>query len=180
LDDTINSQIPHHDKSGLGYNKIEKGSRSKNTEQETHTKIYAETIKGDMKIYKEDYRDTPPPRKFKFQNQRSTETNRLKKEEGFIRVTPFKIDSTPKYQSILFVIFYACNNFGHKDVNCIANRKNINNFESHTQNDYPRRTSETWRRSYNRFESLINKVECYKCNNFGDMAKYCRMTVPPR
>jgi hypothetical protein len=23
-------------------------------------------------------------------------------------------------------------------------------------------------------------VECYKCNNFGHMAKYCRMTVPPR
>jgi hypothetical protein len=23
-------------------------------------------------------------------------------------------------------------------------------------------------------------VECYKCNNFGHMAKDCRMTVPPR
>jgi hypothetical protein len=32
----------------------------------------------------------------------------------------------------------------------------------------------------NMFESLSTEVECYKCNNFGHMAKYCRMTVPPR
>ena len=23
-------------------------------------------------------------------------------------------------------------------------------------------------------------MECYKCNNFGHMAKNCRMTVPPK
>jgi hypothetical protein len=69
LDDIINSQKPHHDKSGLGYNQTENGSSSKTTEQETYPKIYAETIKGDRKIYKEDYRDTPPPRRFRFQNQ---------------------------------------------------------------------------------------------------------------
>jgi hypothetical protein len=23
-------------------------------------------------------------------------------------------------------------------------------------------------------------VECYKCNNFGYMAKYCRMAIPPK
>jgi hypothetical protein len=65
-------------------------------------------------------------------------------------------------------------------VNCRANRKNINKFESHTQNGYPRRPSETQRRSYNRFESLSTEVECYKCKKIGHMAKYCRMTVPPR
>jgi hypothetical protein len=47
----------------------EKGSSSKTTEKETYPKSYAETIKGDRKIYKEDYRDTPPPRRFRFQNQ---------------------------------------------------------------------------------------------------------------
>ena len=30
------------------------------------------------------------------------------------------------------------------------------------------------------FESLSTKVECYKYNNFGHMAKDCRMTVSPR
>jgi hypothetical protein len=72
LDDIISSQKYHHDKFELGYNQTEKGSISKTTEQETYPKIYAEIIKGDRKIYKEDYRDTPPPRKFKFQNQQLT------------------------------------------------------------------------------------------------------------
>jgi hypothetical protein len=73
LDDIINSKKSHHDKSGLGYNQTEKGSSSKTTEQETYPKSYAETIKGDRKIYKEDYRDTPPPRRFRFQNQQPTD-----------------------------------------------------------------------------------------------------------
>jgi hypothetical protein len=66
LDDIINSQKSYLDKSGLGYNQTEKGSSSKTTEQETNPKSYAETIKGDKNIYKEDYRDTPPPRRFRF------------------------------------------------------------------------------------------------------------------
>jgi hypothetical protein len=65
-------------------------------------------------------------------------------------------------------------------VNCRANNRNNNNFESHTQRGYSRRPSETHRRSYNRFESLSTEVECYKCNNFGHVAKDCRMRVPPK
>jgi hypothetical protein len=88
LDDIINSKKSHLDKSRLGYNQTEKGSSSKTTEQETYPKSYAETIKGDRKIYKEDYRDTPPPRRFKFQNQQHKD--RPQEEEGFIRSTPFR------------------------------------------------------------------------------------------
>jgi hypothetical protein len=79
LDDIINSQKSHHDKSRLGYNQIEKRSSSKTTEQETYPKSYAETTKGDRNIYKEDYRDTPPSRRFRFQNQQPT--NRPQEEE---------------------------------------------------------------------------------------------------
>jgi hypothetical protein len=178
LNDIINSQKSHLDKSRLGYNQTEKGSSSKTTEQETNPKSYAETIKEDRKIYKEDYRDTPPPRRFRFQNQQ--QTDRPQEEEGFIRAPPFRRSSTPRYQTIFFGLCYACNNFGHKAVNCRANNRNSNNFESYTQRDYSRRPSDTQRRSYNRFESLSTEVECYKCNNFGHMAKDCRMTVPPK
>jgi hypothetical protein len=66
LDDIISSKKSHLDKSRLGYNQIEKGSSSKTTKQETNPKSYAETIKGDKKIYKEYYRGTPPPRRFRF------------------------------------------------------------------------------------------------------------------
>ena len=69
MDDIISSQKTHLDNYGLGYNQTEKGSSSKTTEQEKNPKSYAETIKGDKNIYKEDYRDTPPPRRFRFHNQ---------------------------------------------------------------------------------------------------------------
>jgi hypothetical protein len=101
LDDIISSQKYHHDKSGLGYNQTEKGSRSKTTEKETYPKSYAETIKGDRNIYKEDYKDTPPPRRFRFQNQQPTD--RPQGEEEFIRVTHFRRSSTPRYQTIFLV-----------------------------------------------------------------------------
>jgi hypothetical protein len=65
-------------------------------------------------------------------------------------------------------------------VNYRANNRNNNKFESHTQRDYSSRPSKTQRRSYNRFESLSTEVECYKCNNFGHMAKYCKITDPPK
>jgi hypothetical protein len=128
LNDVISSQRPNHYKSGLGYNQTEKGSSSKTTEQETYPKIYAETIKGDRKVYRENYRDTPPLRRFRFQNQRPTETNNSWEEEGFIRAPTFRRYSTPRYQTMFFRLCYACNNFGHKVVNCRANNKNINNF----------------------------------------------------
>jgi hypothetical protein len=72
LDEIISSQQPHHGKSGLGYNQTKNGSIFKTTEQETYPKNYAETIKEDRKTYKEDYRDTPPLRRFTFQNKRLT------------------------------------------------------------------------------------------------------------
>jgi hypothetical protein len=122
--------------------------------------------------------DTPPPRRFRFQNQQ--QIGRPQEEEGFIRAPPFRRSSTPRYQTIFFGLCYACNNFGHKAVNCRANNRNNNNFESYTQRDYSRRPSDTQRRSYNMFESLSTEVECYKCNNFGHMAKDCRMTIPPK
>jgi hypothetical protein len=180
LNEIISSQRPNHDKSRLEYNQTEKGSSSKTMEKETYPKRYAETIKGDRKVYRENYKDTPPPRIFIFRNQRPIEIDRSQEEEGFIRAPPFKRYSTLGYQTIFFGLCYACNNFGHKAVNCIDNDRNINKFESHTQKGYPRSPSETQRRSYNRFESLSTEVECYKCNNFGHMAKYCRITIPPR
>jgi hypothetical protein len=112
LDDISSSRKSHYDKFGLGYNQTEKGSRSKTTEQETYPKSFAETIKGDRKIYKEDYRDTPPLRRFIFHNQQPTD--RPHEEEEFIRVPPFRRSSTPRYQTIFFGLCYACNNLDIK------------------------------------------------------------------
>jgi hypothetical protein len=71
LDNIINSQRPHHDKSGLGYNHTGKGSRSKNIDHETKSRSYAETVRGSLKNEEDNifyHRDAPPPRRFIFQN----------------------------------------------------------------------------------------------------------------
>jgi hypothetical protein len=70
-------------------------------------------------------------------------TDRPQEEEEFIRVPPFRRSSTPRYKAIFFGLCYACNNFGHKAMNCRSNKRNTNNFEIHTQRGYPRRPSET-------------------------------------
>jgi hypothetical protein len=97
-----------------------------------------------------------------------------------MRVPPFRRSSTPRYQTMFFGLCYACNNFGHKSMNYRGKNRKTKNFESHTQRGYPTRPRKTHRISYNRFESLSTEVECYKCNNFGHMAKDFRMTVPSR
>ena len=85
-------------------------------------KAIAETIKGDRKIYKEYYRDTPTLRRFRFQNQQPID--RPHEEEGFRRATPFRRSLTPRYQTIFFGLCYGCNNFGHKVASCRANNRN--------------------------------------------------------
>ena len=69
LDKIINSEKPHHDKYGLGYNQTKRGSISKTTDQKRQPRSYAERVRGDTKFYREDHKNTPPPRRFRFQNQ---------------------------------------------------------------------------------------------------------------
>lgn len=187
LDNIINSQRPYYDISGLGYNQMQtkKGSSSKTTEQEAKPRSYAKVVKGpskeeDTKTQGEDYRDTTPLRRFINQYQQQPTIERPQEEEGFRRVTPFKRSSTPRYQTIIMLSCYSYYNFGHKAVNCRANTKNKSNDEGYTRNSYPRRSHEAHCRSYNRFGSLSDEVECYKCDNFGHIARDCRLTVLPR
>jgi hypothetical protein len=83
-------------------------------------------------------------------------------------------------QTIFFGSCYSFYNFGHKAVNCRSNTKNRRNNESYTRNSYSRRSHEAQSRSYNRFGSLSDEVECYKCNKFGHIARDCKLIVPPR
>jgi hypothetical protein len=79
LDDIISSQRPNYDKFELGYNQTEKGSSSKTIDQETQRRSYAETVRGNKKFYKEDHKDTPPPRRFRFRISHSRKQDRFRK-----------------------------------------------------------------------------------------------------
>jgi hypothetical protein len=95
-------------------------------------------------------------------------------------VAPFKRSSTSGYQTIFLGLCYSCNNFGHKDINCRSYAKKKINYEGYSNNSYPIRPREIHNIKYNSYGSLNDEVECYKCNNFGHMDKYCRLITPPR
>ena len=81
-------------------------------------------------------------------NRQASRRRRIHKSTSFHKIFNYQVSN------YIFCLCYACNNFGHKAMNCRANSRNSNNFESYTQRYYSRRPSETQRRSYNRFESL--------------------------
>jgi hypothetical protein len=190
LDEIINSQRPCYDKSGLGYKKThtEKGSSSMTTGKEAEQKSYADVIRGPIKkeeckpskeniqemeiIQEEDH----PIRGM--QNQQPTMERT--QEEDYKRVAPPRRSPTLRYQTIFLGLCYSCNNFGHKAINCRAYARNRSNYGGYPKNNYLRKPHESYNKNYNSFGSLNNEVECYKCNNFGHIAKDCRLIVPPR
>ena len=113
----------------------------------------------DKKLKKEDHRYTPPPRIFISYNQQQSQIKISREEEGFRKAAPFKRYPTPRYQTIFIGLCYSCNNFGHKDVNCKDNRRNINNYEGYIISAYSRRPNEMQRRNYDKIESLSTEVE---------------------
>jgi hypothetical protein len=74
---------------------------------------------------------------------------------------------------------YSCNNFGHKAINCRAYAKGRNNWNrsryanpmNHYEGNYPIKSCETFDKSYYKFGALGYEIECYKCNNFGHIAR---------
>jgi hypothetical protein len=59
----------------------------------------------------------------------------------------------------------------HKAINSKSYAKNIGNYEGHPRINHLINPHEAYNINYNSFSSLNDEVECYKCNNFGHMAK---------
>ena len=68
--------------------------------------------------------------------------------------------------------------FGHEDINCRAYARNISNYGGYPKNNYLINPHEDYNRNDNIFGSFNIEVECYKCNNFGHIAKNCRLAIP--
>jgi len=94
-DEIIISQMPHHDRYRLGYNQIEKGSSSKTTNQEKKPRSYIETItrspekEEHKKFHKEYHIDTPPPKRFIFQNQQQPEIKNASRRRRIQKINSF-------------------------------------------------------------------------------------------
>ena len=102
------------------------------------------------------------------------------REEDYIRVAPLKRYPTLKYQTIFLGLCYSCKIFGQKDIKCRAYDKNKIIYEGYSRKNYLKKPHEAYNINYNNFGSLNNVVKCYKSKNFGHIAKYFRLIVPPK
>jgi hypothetical protein len=91
-------------------------------------------------------------------------------EENYRRTTHFR--RSLGYQTIFLGLCYSYNNFGHKDIKCKSYPKNRDKYEFQSRINHLRNPHEVFNINYNSFGSLNDEVECYKCNNFGHVAKY--------
>jgi hypothetical protein len=75
---------------------------------------YAMTVRGsnekeeEKKFQMEYHRYTPPPRRFKVQNQHQSEVQISQEEEGFRKATTFRRYPTPRHQTIFIGLYYSC------------------------------------------------------------------------
>lgn len=182
LNQIINNQRPIHVKSRLGYNQRnpEMGSSSKTTKDDkrSYIDIVKESIKRedceslkDEAEMKECEEDESARRKFPV-----THNNDLR------RHTPSRRPAISRYQSFFSSLCYACNNYGHKAIDCRTYTRYINewgrnryeNSKYQAKENYIRKSQLASRRNYNRFGALNYDIECYRCHNFGHIAKNYR------
>ena len=116
MNQIIDSQRPIHDKTGLGYNQ-------KNDELGSSSKIG----KDDKKIYVDIVREKYEPLKENLQKagiSRHEGTKHTRREFPVIHNSdpkeqaPSKRPLMPRYQSLFSGLCYACNNYGHKAIDC--------------------------------------------------------------
>lgn len=98
------------------------------------------------------------------------------------RLAPARTPYIPRYKSFFFFLCYTCNDYGHKDIDCrfyVRNKNawSINGYENskyQVEGNYFRKPTFIFDRTYKLFGALNYEIECYKCHNFGHIAKNCR------
>lgn len=71
-------------------------------------------------------------------------------------------------------LLFSCGKFGHKAIECRTYPRNQYNSKRSFKYEPPRS-----QQNINRFEHLRNNIECYKCQNFGHIARDCRLENSP-
>ena len=154
MNQIIDSQRPIHDKTGLGYNqKNDKRSYvefvRESCKRENYESLKENIPKVEMKKQEEDQRTW---RKF------PTKTH----NNDLIRHAPSRRPPMSRYQNFFYGLCYACNNYGHKVMDCRTYTRYINrwgrNIYEHSkyqaEENHIRRSQLTPNRNYNRLISI--------------------------
>jgi hypothetical protein len=189
LDNILSHQISPFIKTGLGYDNnqktLEENASSKSPEKKIEEK--PESYANILKISNH----SGDNHKERNHDQQETDFSFKKDKDEFRRGAPSRRPFTTRYQNIFLGYCFSCKNFGHKEIDCrvygrnnyVRNRsRRPHNHEDDHMNNQTRSFHGTIDRNYNPFSPLHYKVECYKCNNYGHIARDCRsnMTKPSR
>ena len=147
IDGILSSQRPSSDSSGLGFVKENKPEIFPVTNQDGSKKIYAEVLK------------TPAKR------ERRKKVVLISQDKNWNNLAPKRPN---RYLQIFLGHFFACNNFGHKALNCRTERIFF---------EYKKKSSSNKSKGDKNLITLIQKydIECYKCNNHGHIARDCKL-----
>ena len=90
-----------------------------------------------------------------------------------------------RYQNLFSCLCYAYNNYGHKAIDCRTyirygynwGRNKYDSPKYQEERNYNRRSQMGPNRKYNRFVALDYDIECYRCHNFGHIARNCKSKI---
>lgn len=97
--------------------------------------------------------------------------NQSTRQQSYIDVKTHEL-SNFKYLSLFYGNFYKCYIFEHKYID--SRRVIVERYENFRYNKYQNYRPQTYPpRNINSFSPLMNDVECFKCDNFGNMTSEC-------
>jgi hypothetical protein len=175
LNQIIDSQIPIHDKIGLGYNQRndELGPSSKTTKDDKKSYMYI--VKDLQEVGTSKHEENEHAKKQAPATQRSNPRGQA----------PSRRPPMPRYQNFFSGLCYACNKYGHKAIDCRTYIRSGYNWgrRRYESPKYQEERNDSGRsqmgpnKNYNRFEALDYGIECYICHNFGHIARKCRSKI---
>jgi hypothetical protein len=174
LDEILSSQRSPNDKTGLGYNDSLKTTKQEKEVENDETNTPEQVEQQDRKLEfrrNETSRRSSPIRYES--NHYEGNYRRIDREPRW--TTPQRRSLTPRYQNFFLGHCYTCGNFGHKAINCRINERN--NYASYMNGENSRygNVRRPVNINYNPFDPLMDEnIVCYKCNNLGHKAQYCR------
>jgi hypothetical protein len=155
----INKNVEETETSTSFIENEENHSRLLEKKNEENRKIYVEVLKGrnhGQPESKKTIEYTSSRRPSMFKPQRSFNHDHDHSRQKFKRTTPQRRSFTPRYANLFYGHCFYCTNFGHKVVDCMDYKRNVQERNSYV---------------------VPRKIECYKCHNYGHIASDFRNMI---